>query len=243
MHKAEPSLPQLANDHRERFGGLRAIAIGIVRVAVMQQHDRSRTNTFSHSLGDHVGAGPVGVPDAQRPADGLLAELTRDAIDPGTAEAVRRTEVQGTLPGRIAYGPGSELHIETRVRRAAKIQFAMMVSVAPDGVTFLRHAPRDRGPALHMSAKEEEGRRHVELAEYVEDARSRRRIRSIVKGERDRLTLGIRQTANHPTEHRAVAMQRAMDRRRYTDARGDENAHHPNSGVMRRRRWCRSARR
>jgi len=65
---------QSVNDGRERFGGLKAIALGIIAVAVVQEKDGPGVQARDGATRDLGRPRACGVPDTERPADGTLPE-------------------------------------------------------------------------------------------------------------------------------------------------------------------------
>jgi hypothetical protein len=49
----------------ERGGSLHPVAVRIVAVAIVQQHDRARRNAFERPPNDLVDSGAIAVPDAE----------------------------------------------------------------------------------------------------------------------------------------------------------------------------------
>ena len=60
------------------LGGLGAIAVRVVSVAVVQQEHGTGTHALNRASGDRVGAGPGGIPNSQRPTNRPLAHRARD---------------------------------------------------------------------------------------------------------------------------------------------------------------------
>ena len=197
------------DDARDRVRRLRAIAVRVVPVAVVQEDDTPGARPAESAPGDLGGAGTIAVPHAEGPADAALREAMGRRRHEGGTEAVRGAKV----PRCDAAGvddrarPGGEVIGGTA--GSGKVQLAMGKAVVRHLVSLVGDAPHERRPARDVSSEQEEGRVNAMLAEDVEDTRCRRGVGPVVERQRDppRVT---RQARQDGAEEGAVAVQRRV---------------------------------
>ena len=97
--------PAIGDDPGQGIGRLAAIAFGIVAVAVMEEQDGARPQAALHALADNLDAGPVGIPDAEGPAEDAIAVGDDGATQIRVAIAVRGAEAGRGEPGWRARSP------------------------------------------------------------------------------------------------------------------------------------------
>ena len=102
---------------------MQPIAIGVVRVAVVQENDAARPRSPADALRDDIRAGTIRIPDAQCPPHHALIELARDSAHPGIAKAMRRAEVPRGDACCVANDLGAELHVELKKGAVVQIRF------------------------------------------------------------------------------------------------------------------------
>ena len=137
---------------------LQAISVGIIAVTIVQQQDRARRRALDRAACDLIDAGPVGVPDAERPPDGALPQRARDSASPtGCGSRAARERSAAWAPPAFNR-VGAKLEVTPYVRGRPEVKFPMVVAVVADRVPFVGGAGNQIRPSLGVAAEDEEGR-------------------------------------------------------------------------------------
>src|ERR1700737_1799125 len=136
-------------------GGLQTVALGIVSVTVVEQHDRSRRNALQRPLHDLLDARAITVPDAERPADGALAVRAGDRAGPRTPKSVRRAKIPRCRRTGASDRTEAQPNVTVHVERTLEVELLVEVAVIADLMPLVRDPSHKLGPALSGAAEEE----------------------------------------------------------------------------------------
>src|SRR5688500_17359095 len=178
----------------------------VVAIPVVQEKNCPRDAPLDGTSHYLLGSGPVGIPDAERPSDGPLAQVARDRCDPRAPKSMRRTEETRTGSRRAHDRVSPELEIPSHVSRAAEVQLPVMKAMVPESMAALGDATRELRPLFDVAPEQKERSGHVFHGEDVENPRRRGRSGAVIESESD-LFLVRRKTRQRAADYRAVSMK------------------------------------
>jgi len=162
-----------------------AVALEQAMIAIVQQDNIASPGT-AQALNHPLGRLGFPIPRREGPHhNSRVAPPPDDASELRSAEPIGRTQPAGASTDSGLQRTVATAELFGNTPRGEKRQHRMRIGVIPDRVATLGNLPCELRKCTHVPANQEKRRAGVVLIEQMEQSRSDRRIRTIVKRECD----------------------------------------------------------
>src|SRR5262245_48645496 len=145
-----PVVSRITDDSLQRLCRLPAIAMGVVAIAVMQQHDRPRPELVAHSAPHFFIAWPVRIPDTESPPHRLITHSAGSMGNERIAIAMGRAEHPRCDPTGFGDCGMSFSQLSCNSLGATQMQLYVGICVVADGVSRGSNRARDVGKLMYV---------------------------------------------------------------------------------------------